>query len=319
MRALPEDAWRPLCDAHEARVDVLTAGRRERAGRGQKHPVEDFLFTYYSHSVGALRQWHPGPGVVLLGAPLRRWYREVPTPDGLGVEVDVQAFLAARGDTLRFVERLLSATASRPAQARLLRPARVGDGLPAAAWRAAARGLAAAARPRRHRRGRRAAPRALQPLRRVPLLHRAGSLAQCGATDARAAGRARAARLPARDDGPLQVGLQARPARAVVAGARVLRAWPATSASLDMRASPTTWPPSATSRCASRPPPAAPSTPPPSAASPSGVRRCAPTCWPCWPPGVPTRGQKHPPGPRRVGDRRVLPARRDDSPCRGRG
>lgn len=31
--------------AHEARADALTAAHRERRARGEKHAVEDFLFT----------------------------------------------------------------------------------------------------------------------------------------------------------------------------------------------------------------------------------------------------------------------------------
>ena len=59
------DEWRPLKQAHEARVDALTAGHLDRASRGEKHPVEDFLFTYYSHRPSKLRRWSPGAGVVL--------------------------------------------------------------------------------------------------------------------------------------------------------------------------------------------------------------------------------------------------------------
>ncbi|MGP5305137.1 3-methyladenine DNA glycosylase [Brachybacterium alimentarium] len=45
---------------HEERADALTAAHRERRLRGQKHPVEDFLFTYYPFSPAKLRRWHPG-------------------------------------------------------------------------------------------------------------------------------------------------------------------------------------------------------------------------------------------------------------------
>jgi hypothetical protein len=31
--------------------------------RQERHPVEDFLFTYYPFKVGQLKKWHPGPGV----------------------------------------------------------------------------------------------------------------------------------------------------------------------------------------------------------------------------------------------------------------
>ena len=33
-----------------------------------KHPVHDFLFTYYSQRPAQLRRWHPGYGVALAGA-----------------------------------------------------------------------------------------------------------------------------------------------------------------------------------------------------------------------------------------------------------
>ena len=69
---------------------------------------------------------------------------------------------------------------------------------------------AAAARAGRHRRGRRGARAALHALRRVPLLHARRGAAQPRDADPRAAGRARAARVPARRDGPLQVGGEAR-------------------------------------------------------------------------------------------------------------
>jgi hypothetical protein len=106
--------WTALVAAHEARVDRWTAPHRERRRRGEKHPVLDFLFTYYSETPGRLRRWHPGTGVALAGpAPHAdwRWYRT----DGGTVSLDVPAYLADRGDTVRFVRRLLAATASRPA------------------------------------------------------------------------------------------------------------------------------------------------------------------------------------------------------------
>ena len=38
-----------------------------RRSAGKKHPVEDFLFTYYTQKPGQLLRWHPGDGVVLSG------------------------------------------------------------------------------------------------------------------------------------------------------------------------------------------------------------------------------------------------------------
>jgi hypothetical protein len=112
--------WRAREAAHHARVDALLAGHLARAGLGEKHPVEDFLFTYYSHRPAQLRRWHPGAGVVLTGAAERvswRDHAEVDAGDGSrGVTVDVRAFTTRRGETLAHVRALLAATASRPAQ-----------------------------------------------------------------------------------------------------------------------------------------------------------------------------------------------------------
>ncbi len=126
LQAVAEDAWRADERRHHELVDGWTAGRRSRAPTGAKHPVEDFLFTYYTQRPATLRRWHPGAARALLGDAARerldwRWYveRAVQLDDGTtarAVTVDVEAFVAARGATLDFVSRLLSATAARPAQ-----------------------------------------------------------------------------------------------------------------------------------------------------------------------------------------------------------
>ena len=116
-QVLAEQEWRAAAAAHADRVDALTAGHRERRARGIPHPVEDFVFTYYPFTPSAIRRWHPGLGVRLAGAaadPRVQWrhYRIVDD----GVELDVAAYLAARGDTLTFVRDLLTRTADRPPQ-----------------------------------------------------------------------------------------------------------------------------------------------------------------------------------------------------------
>jgi hypothetical protein len=110
--------WRERARAQAERADALTAAHRARRSAGTRHAVEDFLFEYYSVRPAQLRRWHPGVGVLLEpdGAPAAhsawRWYAE--DADG-AVGLDRTAFLADRGDTVRFVHRLLTATASRPA------------------------------------------------------------------------------------------------------------------------------------------------------------------------------------------------------------
>src|SRR5690606_34973778 len=98
--------------AHEARVDAWITPHLQRRRRGVKHPVEDFLFTYYSHRPAQLRRWHPGAGVELLGGTADEFgagYIDIAT----GVTLDTTTVLRRRGDFMDWVERLLSRTAAR--------------------------------------------------------------------------------------------------------------------------------------------------------------------------------------------------------------
>jgi predicted enzyme related to lactoylglutathione lyase len=112
---LTETEWRGRAAAHEARVDAVTAGHLQRRHEGRRHPVEDFLFTYYAAKPAQLRRWHPGAGVVLQSAtpaPHEGWRFYATAPDG--THVDLGAFVAARGDSVRFVRDLVARTAERP-------------------------------------------------------------------------------------------------------------------------------------------------------------------------------------------------------------
>ncbi len=113
-RRLAVREWHAAAAAHAERADALTAGRRERRSRGEKHPIDDFLYEYYGLTPALVRRWHPGVGVALEGEPPHaawRWYR---TDDDGAVSLDGAAFLADRGDAVRYVHGLLAATASRP-------------------------------------------------------------------------------------------------------------------------------------------------------------------------------------------------------------
>nr|WP_240630862.1 3-methyladenine DNA glycosylase [Mycolicibacterium sp. GF69] len=83
---------------------------------GESHPVWDFLFTYYSLRPRQLRTWHPGFGVALGGEAAQHYLtRTGYTSVRAGVAVS-RDYLSARLDTVRFIGRLLRATASRPAR-----------------------------------------------------------------------------------------------------------------------------------------------------------------------------------------------------------
>lgn len=111
LEVLDPGVWRARRQAHEALVDGWLAAHLARRQGGVKHPVHDFLFTYYSHRPAQLRRWHPGAGVLLAGGEPDRDYLPV---EG-GVTLD-PALLAKRAESVRWIRDLLAATASRPAQ-----------------------------------------------------------------------------------------------------------------------------------------------------------------------------------------------------------
>jgi hypothetical protein len=96
---LTRPEWEARRRAHEERVDALLGDHLERRRRGLKHPVRDFLFTYYSYRPGQQRHWHPGLGVELEGvAPLD------------------PAEFGRRAQSVRWIHDLLKATGERQGQ-----------------------------------------------------------------------------------------------------------------------------------------------------------------------------------------------------------
>ncbi len=116
LTRLPEAEWQERERAHQERVSRFSDPYLERRSRGAKHPVEDFLFTYYNQKPGRLLRWHPGAGVVLMGpaAAERGDWRYYTADDG--VRVDVGRFIAERRDAIDFARLILGRTAARPAQ-----------------------------------------------------------------------------------------------------------------------------------------------------------------------------------------------------------
>jgi hypothetical protein len=95
-------------------VDAWLAPHLTRRRSGVKHPVEDFLFTYYSHRPAQLRRWHPGAGVVLRDADpadFGRDYRAM----AAGLTLDTDRVRARRAESITWIRTLLAATAGRSA------------------------------------------------------------------------------------------------------------------------------------------------------------------------------------------------------------
>jgi hypothetical protein len=118
---LAETDWRARAAAHESRVRAWTDPHQARAARGERHPVHDFLFTYYAHRPAWLRRWHPGPDVALLGPSAREFlrqpgYRELAGPEGApAVAVDPATLSPSRREFVAWLENLLRGMQTRPA------------------------------------------------------------------------------------------------------------------------------------------------------------------------------------------------------------
>jgi len=116
-RLLPESDWLARQRAHEERVAEWTAPHQARRGRGEKHPVHDFLFDYYRFRPSWLMRWHPGPDMVLQGEAARTFLRwpEYHEAEG-GVAVQPGTLEPRRRESLAWMLNLLRLTAERPPQ-----------------------------------------------------------------------------------------------------------------------------------------------------------------------------------------------------------
>lgn len=107
--------WQPLADAHAAHVDAWSEGRRTR--HGTRHPVDDFLWEYYSFRPGHLRRWHPGIGVALESSPEHAtWphYTTVTAASGVRFTHADADSLGDRRHAFEWIRELLQRTLDRP-------------------------------------------------------------------------------------------------------------------------------------------------------------------------------------------------------------
>jgi hypothetical protein len=111
---LDQADWTEREQRYLGRVERFVGPHEQRARTGRRHPVWDFLFTYYSLKPRQLRRWHPGFGVGLRGAEHYRGRSGYGT--GSGVVTVTGEHLATRLNTVSFVAALLAATAARPAR-----------------------------------------------------------------------------------------------------------------------------------------------------------------------------------------------------------
>ncbi|CAI9418904.1 3-methyladenine DNA glycosylase [Nocardioides sp. T2.26MG-1] len=109
MEWLSRKEWEQQAAAHGDRLLPYVGPHLQRRRSGVRHPVHDFLFTYYSHRPAQLRLWHPGYGVALADAP------EYAGLKGYADGTVTDEFVASQRPLLESLRRLLRATAERPA------------------------------------------------------------------------------------------------------------------------------------------------------------------------------------------------------------
>jgi hypothetical protein len=103
--------WKARRAANLARVQPLADAFVQRRSLGEKHPVHDFLFTYYTFSPAKLKQWLPPLGVRIevSAADLAEmpWLLAVPVIQEDGVlQLDDRAIPPQRRDLARWVATL---------------------------------------------------------------------------------------------------------------------------------------------------------------------------------------------------------------------
>jgi hypothetical protein len=106
--------WQESSEHHRQEVEQITIPMRARKSRGEKHPVYDFLHTYYSFPLGRLEKWHPGFAVPIeinqtIDLPEKYYHQE-----GGIAWIDSEKLTLKSKERLLRIHRLLTLTQSRP-------------------------------------------------------------------------------------------------------------------------------------------------------------------------------------------------------------
>jgi len=111
---IPRQQWLEQRQAYRTRLQPWVTDRLRRGSRGEKHPVYDFLFEYYSFPATHLLRWSPGVGIALerpaaeeLDWP--RWF----VHEGGRAWLPASAFPCHRLDFLRWASDFLETTLDR--------------------------------------------------------------------------------------------------------------------------------------------------------------------------------------------------------------
>jgi hypothetical protein len=124
VEVLSRSEWTARAAAHRSRLAPYVEPHLARRGARVKHPVNDFLFTYYSYRPAQLLRWHPGFGVALEDsseysslkgyAPAGRAARPA-TAERVETNTVSDAYVSSQRLLVETLLKLLRATASRGA------------------------------------------------------------------------------------------------------------------------------------------------------------------------------------------------------------
>jgi len=113
---LSANTWQNLAEEHRLKVKEFTNAYRDRRSRGKSHPIMDFLFTYYSFSIGRLETWHPSLGTEMEStdqlpeAFLSQHY----THNANTFKLDKTNLTSDRKSSIQWMIQLLESTRDRP-------------------------------------------------------------------------------------------------------------------------------------------------------------------------------------------------------------
>jgi len=113
---IPHDDWQQMAAHHLERARSWTTPYRERRGRRVSHPIQDFLFTYYSYSLGRLESWHPSihQRLELKNTKLPKHFSEkYYSKSRQHIQLDLNKLSSDRRSSFKWILQLLEATKDR--------------------------------------------------------------------------------------------------------------------------------------------------------------------------------------------------------------
>lgn len=118
---LPTCVWQERAARHRDRVAAYADAFVQRRSRGVKHPVHDFLFTYYPFSPNKLKHWVPALNEELqVDASIEEaspWFTELPVIcERNRLRLDLEKITPATERAAAFIEQLCGLMLERPAR-----------------------------------------------------------------------------------------------------------------------------------------------------------------------------------------------------------